>query len=243
VSDSRIKEFFSEVGSFLEGVGWIMRLRGLFNKFLKKSKKPLWESAFIDGSRTGEVQDKYDTIEKKLRQIRESAHGYINANINSKKKIKESHIRANIFLSRCDQFQDQKSIILKIPNKFHVNMIGTEMEISFRPGEGATGHCFFIGRRMITTDARKYRLDKDKWAMVHKKLKWIISFPIRRHNRSRDVLAVLNIDGIHENVNRKTLEACMNYERITDHVKEIEEEFQNLPLVTVAVIKLRRSHE
>lgn len=131
-------------------------------------------------------------------------------------QIRESDIRANIFIPYRNSPNDDNASALAIYPGLHVNMDDPkELGIKFELEKGATGRVFTTG---IPQVARRVDGDKGDWedifvmtpsleATVHKDLKWVISIPLT--DRSDQVLAVMNIDGLHHRFPYDDLYDCL----------------------------------
>jgi hypothetical protein len=119
--------------------------------------------------------------------------------------VPDDDIRANIFLlARIAGGRANGEWKLVIHPDFAINMNHPpERQLQLSIGEGATGVAYRDGiyqltRRLPTPKGqwdRKFQMSPDVEAQIHKRLKWIVSFPLLKPNTS-EAVGVLNIDGL-----------------------------------------------
>ncbi len=118
--------------------------------------------------------------------------------------LQDRHIRANVFVPDSNEAGKGIPCVLRIPPDLHINMTHPpELEVNFRPGDGATGRAYYRGSRQT---ARRTSVDPSGWSeifpltdeqrkMIHKDLQWVVSSPLQDANAR--TIGVLNIDCLH----------------------------------------------
>jgi len=129
--------------------------------------------------------------------------------------VTDDDVRANIFLPQTTASAGGSGVALGIPSRLCLNMnLAIERDITFQPGEGATGQAYQRGDALIacrdpsTTvpwDA-KYRLTPDQVHRIHPELRWVISLPIKADSGS--VVGVANVDCLKHEFSYNDLEHC-----------------------------------
>lgn len=119
-----------------------------------------------------------------------------------------AQIRANIFFPEYGESGKANDYKLKIFPGLHINMDRPrEREISFEPGQGATGNVFKSGQSRVTQrlGANEVQSGGGGWdlvfnitdelaAIIHPELKWIISMPLKGEDGKP--IGVMNVDGL-----------------------------------------------
>jgi len=143
-----------------------------------------------------------EAIKPALEEIRKDAADQIRAKVSG---VLDDDIRTNIFLLAhiVGGSADGKWKLVIHPD-FAINMNHPpERQLQLSIGQGATGVAYRDGiyqltKRLPTPKGqwdRKFRITPDVEAQVHKRLKWIVSFPLLKPNTS-EAVGVLNIDGL-----------------------------------------------
>jgi hypothetical protein len=137
-----------------------------------------------------------------LEEIRADAAAQLLADAN----ITYNDIRANIFLlAQVIGGAADGTWKLVIHPDFAINMTHPpELQLQFSIGQGATGVAYRDGtyhltRRLVAPKEgeweQKFQMTPELSAQIHKRLKWIVTFPLLRPN-TNEALGVLNIDGL-----------------------------------------------
>lgn len=136
--------------------------------------------------------------------------------LQTKPNLADGCIRANLFFPKYDPAGKRDDYVLKIWLGLHLKMDReSEINIEFKPGQGATGLVFESGRPRV---AKKLDSEDGDWdevfkitgnlaAIIHPDLKWIVSMPLKDDDEI--TIGVLNIDGICEDFDRDLLYECM----------------------------------
>lgn len=145
-------------------------------------------------------------IKAGLEEVRKDAAEQIRAKVSG---VPDDDIRANIFLlAHVVGGPADGTWKLVIHPDFAINMRHpAECQLQLNIGQGATGVAYRDGTFQLTRRlATPKRGEWDEWdehfqmnavleAQIHRRLKWIISFPLLRPGTS-DAVGVLNIDGL-----------------------------------------------
>jgi len=141
-----------------------------------------------------------DVIKPALEEIRKDAADQIRVKLPD---ILDEDIRANIFLlAQIIGGPANGKWKLVIHPDFAINMNHPpECHLQFSIGQGATGVAYRDGTYQFTRRSpepkgqwdRKFQMTPDVEAQVHKRLKWIVSFPLLKPSTS-EAVGVLNID-------------------------------------------------
>jgi hypothetical protein len=118
----------------------------------------------------------------------------------------DNDIRANIFLlAQIVGGTGDGTWKLVIHRELAINMNHPpELQLQLSIGQGATGLAYHDGTYQLTRRLaaqkkgqweRKYQMTPELSAQIHKRLKWIISFPLLRPN-TNEAVGVLNIDSL-----------------------------------------------
>lgn len=118
----------------------------------------------------------------------------------------DEDIRANIFLlAQVVGGTADGTWKLVIHPDFAINMNHPpELQLQLHIGQGAAGVAYRDGTYQLTRRLsalrkgqweRRFHMTPELTAQIHKRLKWIVSFPLLRPN-TREAVGVLNIDGL-----------------------------------------------
>jgi hypothetical protein len=165
-------------------------------------------------------------IVKDLVDIRNAAFSWLN---DRHPDLKISQIRANIFLAKYEEADKGVVCMLRMPEYFRLGMSGhTDEEIAFRPGEGATGKAFVehdnepaIFDDIARTWEERYILTEYQKRKIHKKLRWIITYPLK--NKNGEAMAVLNLDCLGLKSNKDELKLLKAH--LQQRIERIEAKF------------------
>jgi hypothetical protein len=117
--------------------------------------------------------------------------------------LQENQVRANIFFPDYQSAgKPKRAFVLKIRPGLHIDMTEPELGITLAPGQGLTGHVFQTGeptvaQRQPAVEAgwdERYQITPELAAIIHPKLKWIISMPLK--GAEGKPIGVMNIDGL-----------------------------------------------
>jgi len=143
-----------------------------------------------------------ESIKAALEEIRKNAADQIRAKVSG---ISDQDIRANMFLlAQMQGGPTGGKWRLVVHDDFAINMNNMpERQLQLSVGQGATGVAFRDGIFQLTRRSsnpkgqwdRKFLMTPELEAQVHKKLKWIVSFPLVKPN-TNEAIGVLNIDGL-----------------------------------------------
>jgi hypothetical protein len=131
-------------------------------------------------------------------------------------RFKLQNVRANIFVP----YEDG----LRIPPGASVNISPDECALRIPFGSGATGHVFrqlkdrspYIAT--FDSDWGTDTLPKEQLAKVDPNLRWIMSFPMTDLDSGR-LLGVMNIDGLHDELNDDFLNALLDDNSVSPEQK------------------------
>lgn len=130
--------------------------------------------------------------------------------------LSAEEVRANIFLPVYGEPNNAKKYMLEIYQGLHVNMERQEeLEIRFKPNQGATGYVFKSGKKQVALRlpsgkgewSSKYNINKALAKIIHPNLKWIITVPLTVGGN--EIIGVLNVDGLGHQFSTDTLTECM----------------------------------
>jgi hypothetical protein len=145
-----------------------------------------------------------DAVRLALEEVRKDAVDQICAVITD---VADYDIRANIFLlAPIVGGQADGKWKLVIHPDFAINMDHPpELQLQLSIGQGATGVAYRDGTYQLTRRLagppkkgqwdRKFQMTPELESQIHKRLKWIVSFPLLKPN-TREAVGVLNIDGL-----------------------------------------------
>jgi hypothetical protein len=214
------------------------KIEGLLNSLSRNidrqqqgNESEIWSCNVPDNTKISQEQS--TTLANKLSDIRDRAGQILSEHQSG---FDQSNIRANIFIPS-KRGEEGYAYRLERPSPLKASTSPTQNsqsdnEFFLSPGEGVSGDTFLKGTSSVSCD----RLEKlPKWdERVDSELKWIISIPISLENKPP--LAVLNIDCVREEIDRRILEEqILQDTEIKGLVKEISEEVDSLPKKKVSI--------
>ncbi len=155
-----------------------------------------------------------------LEDARRAAYGFLRE---KKPNLSDDQVRANIFFPDYGPSGDLRKYVLKICPGLHRKMDQPrEVEITFEPGQGATGKVFESRQARVTQRLDSgsedwdevYDITDELAARIHPDLKWIISMPLKDEDGKS--IGVMNIDGLRHQLPLDVLYECMA--KVTIHV-------------------------
>jgi hypothetical protein len=195
-----------------------------------------------------------------LAEIRDAAVGKIRELRSDKDNlIDKQHVRVNVFLAGTDTVEEYGEVCgLFIPKRLHVGMEDeSERGIVFRPNEGVTGRVFTLGKpfgaKAVPTgkgldwipvplidegedlDKQKFLLRESHVKLIHKQLRWIISFPLKAEvGGPEKTMGVLNVDGLEHPLDDPEMKELARY--LTNRVDRLAAEIVKLPKVKITIV-------
>ncbi len=177
-------------------------------------------------------QEKYGLVSEELQKVRKNFHRKLDLEIKTHfpKDIspKLDQIRANIWIPD-NKIEVTHGAFFKLfmPDLFKINMNNpNENEMRLWVGQGNSGMCFLSGQPRITL-SESLNQELIHAGLLDKNLSWIISFPLKRTNDSKYVIAILSIDGTYVKVEKEVLENIKN--DFDNEIKNIEKIINKMP--------------
>lgn len=145
-----------------------------------------------------------EAVSPALEEVRKDAVDLICAAITD---VADHDIRANIFLLAPivgGQADGKWKLVIHPDFAIHMDH-PPELQLQLSIGQGATGVAYRDGTYQLTRRLagppkkgqwdRKFQMTPELESQIHKRLKWIVSFPLLKPN-TREAVGVLNIDGL-----------------------------------------------
>ncbi|MBA7648687.1 hypothetical protein ES703_56475 [subsurface metagenome] len=156
---------------------------------------------------------KFEKLRTMLEETRKVAFEFLKS---KSPELSDDDVRANIFYPEYDSSGKPDKYTLKIYPGLHCKMdYGPELQITFKPEQGATGRVFASEKACV---AQRLSSDSGDWddtfnvtddlaKIIHPDLKWVISMPLK--GTGNKPIGVMNVDGLKHHFPIDALYECM----------------------------------